>query len=171
MSDATSPTALIWRQLGGAVDMLGRAMEACPDDLWARDLDELAFWFQAYHALFYLDHDLHDAGTPFASAPFDVHEYEARVVPPPFAEAYAKADLLAYRARAAEQARAVLADIGAGRDLRLLGCDRLEAEPLEVVLIQLRHVQHHASQLNAMLRREGVEPPRWVRRAASPVDA
>jgi len=33
-------------------------------------------------------------------------------------------------------------------------------------LYNLRHVQHHAGQLQLLLRRAGVTPPRWVRQGS-----
>jgi uncharacterized damage-inducible protein DinB len=36
---------------------------------------------------------------------------------------------------------------------------------LELMLQNLRHVQHHTGQLNLLLRQRGAEPPNWVFRA------
>ena len=47
----------------------------------------------------------------------------------------------------------------------MTGCERLEADALEVVLYHLRHVQHHAAQLNLLLRQSVEDAPLWVRRA------
>ena len=32
----------------------------------------------------------------------------------------------------------------------------------EILLYNLRHVQHHTGQLNSLLRQAGIVPPRWV---------
>jgi uncharacterized damage-inducible protein DinB len=42
---------------------------------------------------------------------------------------------------------------------------RAEGTFLELSLYNMRHVQHHAAQLNLILRQTGIEPQRWVSRA------
>jgi hypothetical protein len=50
-------------------------------------------------------------------------------------------------------------------DLRQIrGCQRLSANTAEVVLYQMRHIQHHAAQLNLLLRQTTDSAPGWVRR-------
>ena len=63
----------------------------------------------------------------------------------------------------------MLRSLSRGESLHLRGSERVGVGALEVVLYELRHVQHHAAQLNAWLRIEGVEPPRWVRRLDEPL--
>lgn len=41
----------------------------------------------------------------------------------------------------------------------------LEGPAIEVLLDNLRHVQHHTAQLNLILRQETGSAPRWVTRA------
>ncbi len=88
--------------------------------------------------------------------------------PPPYEHPYSREDLLAYLDRCLAKARDVLRSLGRGESVQVRGSVRLNAQALEVVLYQIRHVQHHAAQLNALLRSEGVEPPRWVRRLDEP---
>ena len=44
----------IRRQFHAAIDMLGNAMEACPDSVWS-GRGRGAFWYLAFHVLFFLD--------------------------------------------------------------------------------------------------------------------
>ena len=54
---------IIWQQFGAAIDMLGNALRACPDELWTEsvwedpaELPEYSqFWFVVYHTLHWLD--------------------------------------------------------------------------------------------------------------------
>jgi hypothetical protein len=149
--------------------MLRRAIESCPDALWERPSERLGYWYLAYHTLFLVDHDLHPADTTFAGPEFDRFEYELKEVPPPYEEPYSKAVLLTYLERCLARTREVLRSIGEAESLDLRGSRRLDMPALEVVLYQLRHVQHHVAQLNSLLRSEGVEPPRWVRRGDLPL--
>jgi hypothetical protein len=154
---------MVWCQFGASVTMLRRAIELCPTSLWERPSDGMPYWYLAYHTLFFVDHDLHAANATFESPGFDRFEYEVKEVPPPYEVAYSKEDLLAYLDQCLTKARRVLSSLSRGESIDLRGGWRLDLRPLEVVLYGLRHVQHHAAQMNALLRGEGVEPPRWVR--------
>ena len=77
-----------WGQLGASIDMLERAMTACPDDLWNRPAKEMVFRHMADHTLWFLEFDFSPAVQEFKSPPFDVHEYELRNLPPPYEHPY-----------------------------------------------------------------------------------
>ncbi|HYJ79720.1 MAG TPA: DinB family protein, partial [Longimicrobiaceae bacterium] len=70
LMDATFKN-LVWAQLGAAIDMLGNAIEACPEELWGDRTRQPEFWYVAYHTLFFLD--LYPSGSVDGFAP-----------PPPF---------------------------------------------------------------------------------------
>ena len=66
--------ASTWKQFGAAIDMLGDAINLCPDHLWTvavyPDPDDERygqFWFIAYHTLRWLD--LYLSGTTVQYAP------------------------------------------------------------------------------------------------------
>lgn len=158
------PCEAVWHQFGGAFAMLERAIDVCPPPLWERSSEAMGYWYLVYHTLFFVDHDLHPADLAFESPWFDRFEYEMEEVPPPWEVPYPRAELATYLVRCRGRVREVLTAIARGETLDLRGSRRLEMPALEVVLYQLRHVQHHTAQLNAMLRSEGVEPPRWARR-------
>jgi len=160
---------VVWRQFGAALTMLRRAIESCPTALWERPSERMGYWYLAYHTLFFVDHDLHAAAERFESPRFDTFEYELKDVPPPFRDPYSKQDILVYLDHCLKKVRGVLSSIARDESVQLRGCVRLEVEALEVVLYELRHVQHHAAQLNALLRGASVEPPRWVRRLDGPL--
>ena len=44
--------------------------------------------------------------------------------------------------------------------------DWLDLSIAELLLYNMRHVQHHAAQLNTLLRQHGTDAPRWVRQSA-----
>ena len=158
----------VWSQFGASMMMLRGAIELCPTSLWERPADGMGYWYLAYHTLFFIDHDLHVADATFESPWFDRFEYELKELAPPYEGAYSKEDLLAYLDHCLAKARQVLSSLSRGESLDLRGGRRVDLEPLEVMLYELRHVQHHAAQMNALLRSEGVEPPRWVRQLDEP---
>ena len=52
-------------QFGAAVDMLRRAVERCPVEIWDDRSRGAPFWHLAYHALFYLDFYLSESEEAF----------------------------------------------------------------------------------------------------------
>ena len=67
----TTWRAILWQQFGAAIDMLGNAMEACPDELWSDRSQQPELWYMAYHTLFWLDLYLYGSVEGFVPpAPF-----------------------------------------------------------------------------------------------------
>ena len=95
-------------------------------------------------------------------APFTRGELEPDVFPE---QPYTKQELLAWlpqcREALAERLSTIATDEGARRRCRLHWG---EMEAAELLLYNLRHVQHHAAQLNLLIRQAGGEPASWVMR-------
>ena len=166
---STSWQEPLWGQLGAAIDMLERAIVACPDACWRDHTRQPEYWYVAYHTLFFLDYYL--AGSPEAyrpPEPFTLDELDPAGLLPD--RVYEKDELLRFlahgRARCRERIRA-LTDAVTGQRCAFV---RLDLSELELMIQNLRHVQHHAAQLNLLLRQHGVEPPRWVSRTAHELD-
>ena len=104
----------LWQQFGAAIDMLGNAVAACPDELWRvrlwddAELPESAeFWYIVYHTLFWLDLYLSGAVEGFAPpAPFNLDELDPAGVLPE--RVYAKDELLAYLEHDRNKCRATI---------------------------------------------------------------
>src|SRR5688572_26213743 len=133
----TNHREIAWTQFGAAVDMLERAMAACPDELWSRPAPEMGFWYLAYHTLFLMDYDFSVAAEPFQSAKFDIHEYELREQAPPYENPYPRADLMTYLQHSRDRCRGMIGSL-ADDDRALRGCQRLEAGVFELVLYHIR---------------------------------
>lgn len=154
----------VWRQLGASIDMLGNAIEACPEGLWF-DVDrEPQVWYLAYHTLFWLDLYLTGAVEGFAPpAPYGLEELDpAGVIPD---RACSRAEMLAYLRHCREKARRVLAGLAPEDAERRCRFGWGDASFYELQIYNMRHVQHGAAQINLLLRDHGVTPPRWVARA------
>ena len=66
---------IVWRQFGAAIEMLGNAIRACPDEIWSDRSRRPEFWYVAFHTLFFLDLYLSDSVDGFAPpAPFTLDE-------------------------------------------------------------------------------------------------
>lgn len=157
--------AALWHQFGAAIEMLENAVRACPDALWDRPGQEPAFWHLAFHTLFFLDYYLAESPAGFEPPPpFGLTELDPAGAMPE--RAWTRAELLDYVDDARGRVRALLVRWN----------DELAAVPrrfpaiasplLEVMIYNLRHVQHHSAQLNLLLRQAGATVPGWVARAA-----
>ncbi len=155
--------AAVLGQFEAALAMLGNAIAACPAGRWAEPGAAPAFWYLVYHTLFWLDHYLAPDPADFRPPPpFGLEELDPSGVLPP--RVYRPDELLGYLAHGRARLRAVLhgpaaVDLAAPRTF-----GSIQGTLLEVLLYNLRHVQHHAAQCNLLLRQGGVEPPRWVAR-------
>jgi uncharacterized damage-inducible protein DinB len=84
---------------------------------------------------------------------------------------YTRAELLAYLEHGRARCRTLLAALdeeGAGRERGLGRSTR--GTLLELVLYNLRHVQHHAGQLHLLLRQRIDDAPGWVAVTARQLD-
>lgn len=149
------------RQVRPTLAMFRAASGDGAEAVWSSDASP-AYWEHAYHALFGLGFFLREPFVPYRDAPKPA--FHARVSPdlePTEADPIPLADYEAYRREVFEQLEGLL--------------DRLTPELLTAetaifgryftladrLLGQVRHVQHHIGELNAIRRRHGVEPIAW----------
>lgn len=154
---------VIWGQFGASIDMLENAMRACPDELWSDRSKQPEFWYLAYHTLFWLDLYLSDSLDGFQPpAPFTLDELSAEERLPE--RPYTKEELQGYLAHGREKCRALIGGLTEAKANERCGFDWIDGSVAESLLYNMRHVQHHAAQLNMMLRRSIDSAPRWVKK-------
>ena len=157
---------IIWSQFGAAIDMLENAIIACPDNIWGNRIDYYEFWYITYHTLFYLDCYLSDSEKGFMPPePFTLDELDERGLLPD--RIYTKQELLNYLAHGKVKCRDRIASLTEEHANKRCGFDWLDLSFGEVLLYNMRHVQHHAAQLNLMISRAAGSAPRWVKKAES----
>lgn len=150
-------------QFTAAVDMLENAIRACPDSAWGDRVDWWEFWYVASHVLYWLDYYL--SGSPehyVPPAPLGLEEADPEGKLPP--RVYTKDELLAVLAATRPKLHRVLDSLDAVSAQQPSKYLRIGLPQGEMLLYNLRHVQHHTAQLQWLLRQAGTEPPRWVRR-------
>jgi hypothetical protein len=160
----------LWTQFGASIDMLKNAIELWPDAHWET---EPKFFYMSYHTLVFLDYYLTiPAPKVFSSPlPFTFMEPEERpaeaiddVVPN---RIYSKALLLDYLQSCREKCYDVINCLTPEKlEERWIEVDGdMDYAVLEILLYNMRHVQHHAAQLNLLLRQKIGDAPKWVSRA------
>ena len=152
--------AILWSQFGAAIDMLERAIVACPERVWSDRTRRHQFWYVAFHTAFWLDCYLAESEEAYRPpAPFDRGELEADWRPE---RVYTKAEVLELLRHGRENCRARIDGLSEGCASERSGFDYRDMTVAELIVYNLRHVQHHAAQLNLILRETVDSVPQWV---------
>jgi hypothetical protein len=148
----------LWKQFGASIDMLENAIKMCPDIFWDTDKK---FWYNAYHCIFWLDYFLTLEPSTFSPPkPFTLSEFHPSGTMPE--RTYTKTELLTYLQASKEKCRQLIANLSHELANRRWVNEYRNYSVFEILLYNMRHVQHHAAQLNKLLR-EGInDAPQWV---------
>ena len=167
----TTWNTILWGQFGAAIDMLENAIIACPDELWSgrstrpewNSRNVVGFWCVAYHTLFYLDLLLSGRVEGFAPPPpFNLSELDPAGLLPE--RPYTKHELRTYLQHCRKKGRETIAALNEDAAQRPCRWGSLDLSFAELLLYNMRHVQHHAGQLNLLLRQNIDSTPHWVKR-------
>jgi uncharacterized damage-inducible protein DinB len=101
-------------------------------------------------------------------APYTLSEFDPEGAFPD--RAYTKSEMLGYLEFAREKLRALIHGLTPETmTLRFVNPQR-DYSRFEILLYNMRHVQHHTAQLNLLLRQSGLTPPNWVSRTKHPLE-
>ena len=154
---------ILWQQFGAAIDMLENALQACPDSLWGDRTLHPEFWYTAYHALFFLDYYLTNSENDYQPpSPFTLDELDERGILPE--RVYSRQELSAFLELGRSKCRSAIDALTEDSAQSRCGFSWLDLTVAEMMLYNMRHVQHHAAQLNMLLSQNGFPAPRWVRK-------
>ena len=157
---------VLWQQFGASIDMLENALLACPDDVWSDRSRRPEFWYLVYHTLFFLDLYLSKSPEGFTPpAPFTLDELDPAGRLPE--RVYTKAELRTYLEHGRWKCRAAIEALTGERAIERCGFVKPDLSVSELLLYNMRHVQHHAAQLNLILRQTTDSAPGWVARTKS----
>ncbi len=161
----------LWKQFGASIDIFKNAIESWPEEQWKADR---RIFYMVYHTLFFLEYYLTFPPKDFAPRlPVAVTRKDA----PPEAlddliprKDYTRKELLEYleacRTTCKNSIAALTVDSMAERWIEEPGNPKSRNySKIELLMYNMRHVQHHAAQLNLLLRQQINEAPRWVSRA------
>jgi len=160
----------LWQQFGASIDMLKNALILCPEEYWNANRK---IFYMAYHTLIFLDYYLTISPKNFTSPlPFRLAEsdevLEEELIDDIIPERiYSKNELLDYlqlsRNKCQKLISALTEEKLAERFIEESG--DMNYSTLEILLYNMRHVQHHAAQLNLLLRQGISKGPKWISRA------
>jgi hypothetical protein len=148
----------LWKQFGASIDMLENAVKACPPGLWD---GRSQFWYITYHTLFFLDYYLTPEPDNFSPpSPFSLSEMDPSGIMPE--RVYSVEELLSYLQHCRQKCHDVIAGLTDERAAKRWINERRNYNTIEILLYNMRHVQHHAAQLNLLLRQTINDAPKWV---------
>lgn len=150
----------IWKQFGASIDMLENAIAHCPIEYWDT---EKKFWYNGYHCLFFTDYYLTLEPKKFSPpAPFTLSEFEDEMPE----RVYTKEELLTYLSFCRQKCHDLISrlteEIAASHWVNQ--SESMNYSLVELLIYNMRHVQHHVAQLNLILRQDMDDAPRWVSR-------
>jgi hypothetical protein len=138
-----------------------KSLLACPEELWSDRSRRPEFWYLVFHTLFFLDLYLSGSVEGFAPPPpFTLDELDREGVLPD--RAYTKDELQTYLEPCREKCRATIEALTVEKGNHRCAFEWVDGSEAELLLYNMRHVQHHAAQLNLILRQTIDSAPRWV---------
>lgn len=153
---------ILWNQFGASIDMFENSIKACPEELWDADSK---YWYIAYHTLFFLDYYLSDEPDKFTPPPpFSLSEFNSEGEMPE--RTYTKEELSNYLGFCRRKCHDLIAGLNEENSKRRFVNKYRDYNIIEILLYNMRHVQHHMAQLNLLLRQNNCEVPDWVSRTS-----
>jgi hypothetical protein len=158
MNHSTTIKEAIRNQFGASLDMLENAIDMCPENHWDTALN---FWYNSYHCVFWTDYYLTTKPETFEPpTPFTFSEFDPTGKKPD--RTYTKTEVLGYLTHCRQKAIQLIS----GLTLENLNDrwinDFKDFSLLEILIYNIRHIQHHAAQLNLLLRQSINNAPNWV---------
>ena len=148
----------IWSQFGAGLDMLENAIQMCPDELWNTELN---FWYASYHCIFWTDYYLTTEPSKFEPPmPFTFSEFDPTGKMPD--RTYTKTELLSYLEYCRRKASLLISELTIDKLNERWINEYKNYSILEILLYNLRHIQHHSAQINLLLRQNINNAPSWV---------
>lgn len=151
----------LWNQMGASIDMLEDAILLCPEEEWNT---KPKFWYQAFHVLFFLDYYLSTEPQTFSPPkPFTESEFEDQMPE----RVHTKPELLEYLQFCRDKCKNLIENLSEQQlESRWINSSgSMNYSIHEILIYNLRHVQHHVAQLNLHLRQSINDAPEWVFRA------
>ncbi len=151
----------IWNQFGASLDMLENAIMMCPEEHWDT---ETRFWYASYHCTFWTDYYLAtDPGKFAPPAPFTLLEFDPAGKMTD--RTYSKTEVLTYLEHCRQKANLFISALKTDQLNERWINEHKNYTLLEILIYNIRHIQHHAAQLNLLLRQTIDKAPAWVSQA------
>lgn len=162
----------LWKQLGAGMDMLENVIHLCPEPY---DQTNQKFFYITFHTLVFLDYYATippSDFTPhlsFTTKPLDEVPKDnlGDVVPD---KIYTKKELLEYLGVCRDKINQLIHNLTEEkiqeRFVEELEENAMNYSVFEILLYNMRHLQHHVAQLNLLLKQTNQETSKWIFRTS-----
>ena len=160
---STSLIPIAREQLFSCYQMLETLVEVCPDDVWIGVYNDIPFWYQVYHTVYFVDYWFRtdQEGTGFPGILLD-----PRI--PPEVESEIPADISVSREQMRTYLRLIkqkLTRIFTAIKESDLSHPAFAQEPevtlLDAIFSQTRHIMYNIGYCNGILRQQNLEEADW----------
>jgi hypothetical protein len=152
---------ILWKQFGAVIDMLESSILVCPESFW----DKKDFWYSAYHTIFWLDYYSSVKPDEFSPPkPFSLSEFNPKGILPE--RIYLKKELLEYLEHSRKKVFFLIEGLNEDTSKERFVTKKKNYNRIEMILYNMRHVQHHVGQLNLLLRQNVDTAGKWVSQTA-----
>jgi len=163
-SDNSSSLIPITRdQFFSSYQMLETLVEVCPDDVWYGVYNEVPFWYQVYHTVYFVDYWFRtdQGGAGFPSMPFDPRippEFEREV---PAGLSISRESMRAYLRLIREKLTRIFASIKESDLSSPAFAQEPEVTLLDTIFSQTRHIMYNIGYCNGILRKRNLPEAEW----------
>jgi hypothetical protein len=152
-----------WFQFGASMEMLENAIAMCPDKNWDTSS---RIWYNVYHCLFWTNYYLSTKPDEFVPpSTFSFSEFDPSGKLPE--RTYSKDELITYLTHCKDKAHQLISLLTFEKLNERWINEYKDFSLLEILMYNMRHIQHHAAQLNLVLRQTIDDSPKWVGRVKS----
>lgn len=159
-TNETKMIEIVAHHFQATLEMLGRVIDQCPDEVWDVADEPAPIWQQLYHCLIGLDCWIRDPRRPFQPPPF--HTDEAGMLKGRAEPAIACEQINAYRDVVFSQCHDVLDHLTFDQLVCEVDAGGVALTMADHLLDQLRHVQHHLGSMHSQMRRRAGSYPAYV---------
>lgn len=148
-------SAALKRQHHLGFEMLRGCVQKCPEDLWKSGQHPRCFWRIAYHAVYYTDRYLQPSSRKFK--PWSEHQKDIQALwdNPPFEPDYTRDQVLTFLNLTDSRVDAMIDDLDLNSETS--GFPLYKMSKLDLLMLNVRHLQHHIGQLSELLISRGID--------------
>ncbi len=150
---------VLLRQLESTFVMIAEVIWTCSPEQWRRRGPNPPLWQQTYHVLFWTSAWLRPFDHPMRAPAFHQDCYRDMIDSP--LPALTQEQLSEYLHDVSDQSTGFATSLDDETLLTEMKVGGRRWTPADIIVSQIRHLQHHAGSMNSVLRAGGGRPARW----------
>ena len=163
VSEDSRLVAAAREQFFSCYQMLETLVDICPDEVWFACYDDVPFWYQVYHTIYFVDYWFRE---DYAAADFLVMRFDPRIPPEfewdiPAGVSLSRAQMQEYLARIREKLNRIFSALSDESLRRQVLPEQENMTLLDVIFTQARHVMYNIGYCNGILRAHDLPESDW----------